>query len=241
MTTTTTSSFVLHVAEAHTTIYNSASKLIFFSIAIIALIICALTLWSKRGISRQRRIYWSSTTVVACSVFLASLPNWKQGLAVAAFACAILFGSAYFNTDYIHFKGQTYTYYSSASQKDETRSGTSDNKSPSGLTTATRFWTLMIGAALLLALMVGINLQPGGKPREALVAAVILGAFAAFFGHNDAINDHPIAGGQRVQFILISLVTVGIFPTIYLIAYSIGKKRPRGGKRSMGRQENPFR
>jgi len=229
--------FIEANAAAPSTIYNSTHKLVFFLITIAALCISVLILWSKKNVAWRRRVFWSSAAVVALSSFIASLPNWNQGLAVAGFALALLIGSAYFNTDYIAFNGRTYSYFLSRNEAGKN----TGSKSPGGLTTARRFWTPLIGAVLLLSFTITTNLQPGGRPREAIVASILLIIFAAAFGYDDARNSHPVAGGQRIQFVIIGLLTVGTFPAIYLAAYFAGKQWPYRSKSPTERRVSRFR
>lgn len=66
----------------------------------------------------------------------------------------------------------------------------------------------------VFALMTG----KGGLCQTAVSAFVAIVAGVGF-GYRDQLLHNPVAAGQRVQFVLVSIVTFGLFPASYLAMY----------------------
>jgi hypothetical protein len=63
------------------------------------------------------------------------------------------------------------------------------------------------------------------------LALLVLLAVGA--GYGDASWGYAIARGQYLQFVIASVVTVGLFAVLYLLAYSAGKRWPSRRQQSM--------
>lgn len=65
-----------------------------------------------------------------------------------------------------------------------------------------------------------------GGPTVAVVMAAFLALVAAATGCGDASWGYAVARGQRIQFIVVAVLTVSTFTIVYLIAYYTGRRWP---------------
>jgi hypothetical protein len=66
--------------------------------------------------------------------------------------------------------------------------------------------------------------------------AVVIVAVAFAFGYGGGSVQHSIARGQRLQFVVVSIVTLGVFTVWYLGGYLVGKQRLLRRKQSTDRR-----
>lgn len=218
--------------------------LIFFVVAIGCLAAAVVPAFIvKRGRSWERRVFWSGVGGVTVSVFFAAVPYWKQAVGMAMFSLVFMAASAYAYTPFIKIRGKIYAFYLQDSLPDPSPgdlspAGSDDpdyDPSPNsygGLVTAQKHWWAAIVAVVFFGCCVLIRADD--KPLWlAPVAAVILVAQSSGFGYIDASWGHPIARGQRLQFVIISIITAGVFTILYLAGYYAGKRWPLRSKQSM--------
>jgi hypothetical protein len=225
---------------------------IFLVVVAACLAVAVIQQFFKHSRSSQRRIYWSCTCVAAVAGFLAAHPDSKKGLGMALFLLGAMTVVAYAYTPYIKIGGKIYALTVQDSQSDsvETPAGTpmdvtadlQHDPAPnaySGLLSATKMWWLLIP---LLVISSGNVFAFATGEGEGWVAAVGLG-FLVFLaiatGYGDASWDYPIARRQRIQFGIITVITVGIFTALYLLAYFAGKHRPLRRTQSMEYRAHP--
>lgn len=162
-----------------------------------------------------RITFWSGTLVACVSVFLMGLPDdWLSGAGMSLFiGCAIVV-TAYVHTDFILIGGKTYSLYASSGQIDDYGGG---------LTAKKAWWIVVIGVTMLL-LIGATNVVTGDRDWVAglALAVVILGAIS--FGYRDALMSKSVAAGQRLQFGLLLVATIGVFNIAYLAAYHASKR-----------------
>jgi hypothetical protein len=221
-----------------------------FFAPVLALCFIAVFILSffKISLSSQRRIYWSCALFGAVSGFLMFLPNWKDGTVAALFALIPMTLFAYGYTSYIKIRGKIYALYLSDSlaEHDKTPAaavaGQDYDPAPDsygGIATAAKLWWVLI---ILIGMSVVLLYTFARGETDGLGGAIgagILVFIAVPAGIGDASWDYPIARGQRLQFVIASVITAGAFTVLYLAAYHIGKQRPLRMKRSLEYRAHP--
>lgn len=156
---------------------------------------------------------------------------------------------AYMMTSNIKIRGKIYAFHADDSRPDPSP----DNEPPgtgepdydpapdsySGMATAGKMWTLLILGMAICSVNVVIYIAGRERPVLALAMAALLVTLAAGFGYGDAIWGYPIARGQRIQFLIISVITAGVFTMFYFGAYFAGKRWPSRNKQSMEYRAHP--
>jgi hypothetical protein len=224
--------------------------LIFFIATLVCLAFAVLPqLFLNRGRSWERRVFWGGTTAALPCVFVASLPDWKLGIGASLFGLAWMIFTAYWLGPSIKVGGKTYAFHVVDSLPDPAPDGTprpgSDDldydpapDSYGGLTTAKKSWWVMILTSAMCVLCVIIRADD--KPWW---LAPVMGTFfvilSAGFGYGDASWGYPVARGQRLQFVIIAIITAGAFTVLYLAGYSAGKRWPLRRKQSMEYRAHP--
>lgn len=179
-----------------------------------------------------RRIFWGGLLVACVSAFfIAYPPDWKLGIGMSLFAASLMLFTAYFNSPYIKIRGKIYALHIEDSQPDASPDGqaapsrddhdlTAD--SYGGRITAKKFWWLMVPAMTICAFPAVVVDKEKPWTAPLMVAFIVAGAIS--LGYQDAICQYPIARGQRVQCVLVSVVTLGVFIIFYLSAYNVSKR-----------------
>lgn len=166
--------------------------------------------------SAGRAVFWGATIVTCVSVFLMAYPpHWGTGLLMAFGVGCIIVIAAYINTELIVIRGKTYSLFAKRSEDDDYGGG---------LTAGKAWWVTTLG--LTMAVLIGVIyfVTRGWEwAPAASVAVTILAALS--IGYRDASMDNPVAAGQRLQFGLVTVLTVGVFAVAYLCAYKTSKRR----------------
>ncbi|OMC33770.1 hypothetical protein A5740_11370 [Mycobacterium sp. GA-1841] len=202
--------------------------------------------------SSQRRVYWSSTCVAAVAAFLMFYPDGHKGLLVALSMFGAMIAAAYGYTPYIKIRGKIYALNTDDRQPDpddkpaesagDAPNNTSDDPTPdaySGLLTARKMWWVLTILMLIAVINVRIFFESSGKDWMAGAAVIVIVFFAIVLGLGDASWGYGIARGQKIQFAVVTVTTVGTFAVIYLAAYWIGKHKPVRRKQSVEYRAHP--
>jgi hypothetical protein len=205
---------------------------------------------SSKNRRAGRRAYWGGALLTSISAFfIAYPPDWKSGIAFSGFSCFLMVFTAYHYTPYIKIRGKIYAFYVTDSQPDPSPDGTpppgSDDPdhdpapdSYGGMATAKKTWWQGVFAMGLCVFCVIVTDKD--KPWWlAPTAAAFVIAAAVCLGYGDASWGYPIARGQRLQFVIIAIITLGVFPLLYLPGYAAGKRWPLRRKKSMEYQAHP--
>jgi hypothetical protein len=166
--------------------------------------------------------------------FMAYPPNWKSGIAMSAFVgCAITL-VAYMYTPFIKLRGRTYAFYTA----DRSAGSPRDRGEPppgqavanratasygGGVSVKKSWWLATVGVGILALSVFADVISHGNAWLTASLASAIV-VIAVVFGYRDAILRQPVASGQRVQFGLLSAITLGAFTVSYLGAYYASKR-----------------
>ncbi|SEH61647.1 hypothetical protein SAMN04489835_2062 [Mycolicibacterium rutilum] len=163
-----------------------------------------------------RTVFWVATTVTCASVFLMAYPpDLGAGLLMALGVGFFIVVAAYINTELIVVGGKTYSLFADL-DGDEDYGG--------GLTATKTWWLTTFGVTM--AILIGLTYFIDRDWVWAPVASVVVIASAALsIGYRDASMDKPVAAGQRLQFGVISVLTVGVFTLAYLGAYQTSRRR----------------
>jgi predicted cobalt transporter CbtA len=213
-----------------------------FAVTLLVGLLLPLFPWKDEG--RQRQLYWIGTVIASVSGLLALYPpDLDGGLILAAGVATVLVFRAYMGTSHIRIGGRIYAFNLSDSHADDAGRGDPDYdpapNSYAGLATATKMWWLFAVIMLACAFMVGIYVMEGEGPWYALGGAVVVVLTAVLAGHQDASWEYGVARGQWVQFVIAGIGTLAIFTALYLLAYTIGRKKPLRPKRSMEYRAHP--
>ncbi|WP_232000657.1 hypothetical protein [Mycobacterium kyorinense] len=228
---------------------DQPTTLVFFIATLVSLAVAVLPqLFLQRDRSWERRVYWGGTTSAAICAFLASLPDWKLGLGVALFGIVWMLVTAYAFTPYIKVHDKVYAFHVSDSLPNSSSDGSPSlhhdpdydpaPDSYGGIATAKKTWWLLIFALLVCILSVVVK----SEDKPSLMAPIAASAFviiAAGYGYGDGSWGYPVARGQRVQFYIISIVSIGTFSVLYLSAYWAGRRWPLRRNQSMEYRAHP--
>lgn len=195
--------------------------------------------------SSQRRVYWTCTGLGAVAAFLAIPEDTPKGIGVAAFFVGVMSVAAYAYTPYIKIGGKIRALAAQTPDPDDTSAeSTTGQHDPapdaySGMLTAPKMWWILV---LLMLISAGNTYAFATGDGEWWVAAIGI-AFLVFLavatGIGDASWGYPIARGQRIQFVILVVVTLGTFTVIYLAAYALAKRRPIRSKHSLEYRAHP--
>jgi hypothetical protein len=223
----------------------------FIALAVIGGLLPALAPFNNR--QAGRRLFWGGFLLACVSAFFVVYPDLKKGLILPLLPASLMLITAYFSTSHIKIRGKIYAFHIDDSRPDPSPGGTPppgsdapdydpmpDAYSGMGLTTAGKMWWLMVfvmgGCAFNVVAYFHFREDPWILPLSAAFM-VVGGVGFGYFG--DASWGYPIARGQRVQFVIISMVTLGVFTILYLGAYYAGRRWPWRNKRSSEYQAHP--
>ncbi|MGE2722057.1 hypothetical protein [Mycolicibacterium celeriflavum] len=175
-----------------------------------------------------RVVFWAATTITCGSVFLMAYPpDWSAGLLMAFGIGCLIIIAAYINTELIVVRGKTHSLFAELSA-DEDYGG--------GLTPRKAWWLMTLGVTMANLIALTYLVAKGWEWAPAASVVAILAGLS--MGYRDALMDKPLAAGQRLQFGLISVLTVGVFTVAYLCVYMTRrhrlKQRPAYGRHADG-------
>ncbi len=142
-------------------------------------------------------------------------------------ACAMVF-IAYVNTPFLQVRPRVYAF-----PTDDRRPVGRDrgDREPYGAgVTAVKSWWRAFAMLAVFACGAMTYFIREGSPWLAASSLLLIAAIALAFGHRDTVLCNSIASGQRVQFALISVVTIGVFTVLYLAAYQWAARGQRHGR-----------
>lgn len=226
----------MHTADDHLAVHHSTSSSAFLVATLILLALTLTPAFTGKGGQLKRPLFWCSVAATSLCAFMISAPNWKQCIAVGGFFVIGLTITAYMYTDNLKLFGKTYTYFGQSRRQTNSNIATRDKRAlrssderkvdvyPSLVTSPKLWWTLTLGMVICSFGIVTFAVDHHGG-RQALVSGAVMLILAIGFGYQDGSGGLPIARGQSIQFAIIAIVTAMAFPALYLLAYSISKKR----------------
>lgn len=199
----------------------------------------------KHSRASQRRIYWNCTWLAAVAGFLASYPDLERAVGLAALAVLGLTVAAYAYTPYIKIGGKIRSLGAQTPDPEdvpaESTAGQHDQMPDaySGMLSAAKMWWILVPLMLISAVNTYAFAIGEGEWWVAAIGVAFLVFLAVMTGLGDASWGYPIARGQRIQFIVLAVVTLGILTVLYLVAYAIAKRRPIRSRHSLDYRANP--
>lgn len=191
--------------------------------AVLCLLVPAVIVGTKRDLSWQRKVYWASTLGSVVCVVIASLPNFATGLALGFLAVFLMVLRAYFATQYIKIGARVIAFDTpvAASSRRGSSGGSAVDQPYSPTVSAAKLWWLMaVGVGVIGAgNMWGYVIDREGLRYGALGLGIVV-LSAALYGVVDAVRLQRIARGQFVPFVILSVVSAGIFAVCYLGSYA---------------------
>ena len=179
-------------------------------------------------------MFWVGLLVAVVSAFfIAFPPDVKTGAEISGLVAFMMLGTAYFTSPYLKFGGTIHAAFTTDVQADDPVSDRRVRSRHGGvgveglLTSAAKLWWLMVPALALCAFNIGQYLSAGQNPRLAVAMAATVVLLSGGFGFVDGRAGDPIARKQMLQFVLVSLATVGVFALLYLCAYAAGQRKLR--------------
>lgn len=224
--------------------------LIFFLVALVCLAVTVVPSFIvNRGRSCERRVFWGGVVGVTVSVFFAAVPYWNQAVGMALFSLAFMTANAYAYTPFIKIRGKVYAFYAQDSLPQPSPDGApplgSDdaNYDPApdsygGLVTAKKHWWMAIFAVIFFGCCIVISADDK-RWWLAPAAAAFLVVESLGFGYFDGSWRYSVARGQRLQFTILAVMTLGVFTVLYLTGYYTGKRWPWRHKQSMEYRAHP--
>ncbi|WP_396919318.1 hypothetical protein [Mycolicibacterium sp.] len=224
----------------------------FIALAFVGLLIPVFA--PLRNQKVERRFFWIGFAVASVSAFfIAFPPDWKLGLGLSLLVVVLLLLRAYFSTSNIKVGDKVYAYRVTDSRPDpspdkvgDTSPRSAKRRDPApdsygGIATARKSWWLLVVVAVICVVPVAVYLD-NRAARSAWLPVALVGFIVVvglLRGLDDSSWRYPIARGQLVQFVIVSIITVGVFAVVYLIGYAIGKRWPLRLKRSMEYRAHP--
>jgi hypothetical protein len=225
---------------------------LFFIVLVVCAVVALAQQYVKYSRTLQRRVYWAAACLGAVAAFLAFYPDSKKGLGLALFFMAVMVVAAWAYTPYIKIGGKVYALMAQDSQPDSvensddtaaTVTATQEHdRSPdaySGLLSAAKMWWLLIPLMIISTGNVFAFVSGKGEWWVAAIGIAFIVFLSVAMGFGDASWGYGLARGQRVQFVIVAIVTVGVFAAIYLTAYQAGNRMPSRRKQSMEYRAHP--
>lgn len=214
-------------------------QLVAFFCAIACLIIsCVPDSSDRQNLARNRRIFWTASCAALAFVFLGMLPDWKRGLTAAlGFGGLMTFG-AFIHTPYVKFRQNIYAWRRSdrLAESDGQRTVPDHDPVPdsyTGSSTANQTWWMMIAGYPICMFVIYSDFVAHHIQFAGIPAAIIFAYSPIVAGYWDSSWAYPIARGQRLQLVILIIMTAGIFAGLYFLGFYAGKRWPRRPKGSM--------
>src|SRR5690625_45221 len=181
----------------------------------------------KIPLESKRRIYWAASFLAAVCIFFAAYPDLKKLLGMLVVISLVTVGWAYAHTPYIKINGRIYAFqpiHINAESKDAPAKLHRHEQ----IATAAKIWWVIAGFALAFDVALCSSFLPGRErlnfhdARELLL--YLLGFYILFsvgFGYGEAKFGYPVAQRQRLQFVIASVSSAGLFAVLYLASYRL--------------------
>jgi cadmium resistance protein CadD (predicted permease) len=200
------------VEDPHTLIFSIA--------AVLCLLVPVTIVGTRRDLSFQRKVYWSSTFAAVVCVVLAFLPNLLTGALLGLLPIFLMVIRAYFATQYIKIGRRVIAFDSPPAAGGRTKAP-QDSEPYSQTVSARKLWWLLavavgsIGAGNLWLYVLGRS-----ELRYGVLGLGVMVVFALLYGVADAMHQQRVARGQILQFAILSVVSAGLFALCYLGAHA---------------------
>ena len=206
-----------------------------------------LLTFSKSSLRVQRRIYWTLAGTAGVAGIFLKYPSLDDAVLLGLFPVVVMTFMAYVGTPYIKIGGKIYTFTitdpdpedTAASEPNPSNRTDPHPDSYSGLLTATTMWWALSGPAVIGTVNVYFAAIGKGEIWVGVMSGVFFAMLAVGTAYGDASWGYPIARGQYLQFVVITVITAGVFYFLYVAAYYIGQRRSTTTKQSMEYRVHP--
>lgn len=188
---------------------------------------------SPKNPARGRRLFWSGLAIaVGSASFIAYPPDWKSGLGISLFVAVMMLMTAFFSSPYLKIGGKVLAFFTVDAESEREASDGVERRGhpaqPTGvLTTARKLWWLMVPAMALCVFNIGQYAVAGENPRLAATMAAVIVAVALTAGYGDGRANFGFARKQILQFVIVSVMTLGTLTVLYVGGYAVGKRMRR--------------
>lgn len=187
----------------------------------------------KVPLESKRRIYWYLAGLTMLFAVLAAYPDPATILAAIAVMLIATVGWAYAHTPYIRIHGTIYAFQP-IHKNAESEGESAKLQRHERIATPPKIWWIIAGFGLAFDVAVCSSYLPGreefGFQNNRELILYMLG-FCLFFaigmGYGEAKFRYPIAQGQRLQFLIASISSAGLFAVLYLSAYQLTSRASR--------------
>lgn len=186
----------------------------------------------------RRRIYWCFSALAAVFVILGAYNDLQLLLALLFVVLLTTVGSAYAFTPYIRIRGRIYAFqpgHINVESKDTAEKLHRHEQ----IATPTKMWWIVAGFAVAFDAALCSSFLPGRErlnfqdDRELILYALAFCVlFSVGFGYGEAKFGYPIAQRQRLQFVIATISSAGLFAVLYLMSYyltALTRGRSSGG------------
>lgn len=218
---------------------------IFMALFAAFLGIAVIQQFFKHSRASQRRIYWNCTWLAAVAGFCAGYPDWQRAAGLSVLAVAGMIVAAYAYTPYIKIGGKIRSLgLQTPDPEDVPAEPPAEQQDPapdaySGVLSAPKMWWLMVPVMLISAANTYAFATGESEWWVAVIGIAVLIFLAVTVGYGDASWGYPIARGQKIQFAILAVVTLGTFTAVYLASYAMAKRRPMRSKHSLDYRAHP--
>ncbi|BBY28085.1 hypothetical protein [Mycolicibacterium sediminis] len=174
-----------------------------------------------------RRVFWSGLALaVGSGFFIAYPPDWRAGAAIAGWVGAMMLVTAYFYSPHLQLRGRVKALFTGDAEVNAMDGR--ERPVPDGvLTSARKLWWVTVPGMTLCSFNVAQYVVGGENPRLAVVAAAVIVVLGGGFGFIEGRAGDAIARRETLQFVLVAIVTLGVFTVLYLGGYAVGRRQRR--------------
>jgi hypothetical protein len=195
----------------------------------------------------DRRIYWLGWLIATSCISFAVLPRgWQASLTIGLLGVFAAVVYAYMRTPFLKIGSRIYALSINDSRPDPATDEARKEPPPApppdsypttaGPVSARNLWWVLVALTCLVS--VGVYLV--GWAWQMVLAAVLLAVLGGTFGIDDATGKLPIARGQHVQAVIVSVASILLWlapPVCYVVGYGIGRRWPMGRGRHAGSRD----
>lgn len=191
----------------------------------------------KIPLETKRRFYWGTSGLAGVFIFFAAYPDLKKFVGMLPIVLITSVGWAYANTPYIRIRGRIYAFQPIHINAESPGASAKLHRHEQ-IATPPKIWWIVAGVLLTFDAAVFSSFLPGRErlnfqdDRELILYTLSFCAlFSVGLGYGEAKFGYPIAQRQRLQFIIASVSSAGLFTLPYLASYYLttrGIARRRG-------------
>lgn len=160
-----------------------------------------------------RPTFWTGAAITTAAAIAIGLPRgWSGALDGLLISVCVILLCTYVRTPFLKVGNKTRTLFTA-------------EPGPYGMNLSTpKTWWLLVFTSIVFMYPVLAFVDDGVCDWKLAAYASVTVVVGVRFGYLDRLLNNPVAAGQYVQFALISILTVGLFPLGYLAMYYGGRR-----------------